>query len=243
MELPQSTIARKATTKNTPVLEQDHTLVLGTPQSSSARKATTTSMPSRQDQAVLSYEVGIRMRESRIMSGLSQVDAASRLGYQNSSKLNKIEKGQSSRIPLWVIRKAAILYDVSCDYLFGVTQTMERDDVSHASLRELHAFMFADFDKRHAQDVAVMMGIRIKLDTIQQAIVLAAMQAEQLEEAKLFIEAQPEWQDIKGGNRLVSYIDRLNHTVASASIRFKDIKREMQAKSGTEYQMNLLLEV
>ena len=212
-------------------------------QQSSARKATTTSTPSKQDQAVLSCEVGIRMRESRIMSGLSQVDAANRLGYQNSSKLAKIEKGQSSRIPLWVIRKAAILYDVSCDYLFGVTETMERDDVSHASLRELHAFMFADFDKRHAQDIAVMIAIRTKLETIQQMIVLAAQQAQQLEEAKLFIEQQPEWQDIKGGNRLINYIDRLNHTVNSSSLRFKDIKREMQAKSGTEYQMNLLLEV
>ena len=212
-------------------------------QQSSARKATTTSTPSKQDQAVLSCEVGIRMRESRIMSGLSQVDAANRLGYQNSSKLAKIEKGQSSRIPLWVIRKAAILYDVSCDYLFGVTETMERDDVSHASLRELHAFMFADFDKRHAQDIAVMIAIRTKLETIQQMIVLAAQQAQQLEEAKLFIEQQPEWQDIKGGNRLINYIDRLNHTVNSSSLRFKDINREMQAKSGTEYQMNLLLEV
>lgn len=212
-------------------------------QLSSARKATTTSTPSKQDQAILSREVGIRLRESRIMSGLSQVDAAKRLGYENSSKLAKIEKGQSSRIPLWVIRKAAVLYDVSCDYLFGVTQTMERDDVSHASLRELHAFVFAEFDKRHAQDIAVMMSIRSRLETIQQSIVLAAMQAQQLEEAKLFIESQPEWLDIKGGNRLITYIDRINHTVTSASIRFKDIKKEMQMKSGTEYQMNLLLDV
>ncbi|WP_171064779.1 helix-turn-helix domain-containing protein [Acinetobacter variabilis] len=183
------------------------------------------------------------MRESRIMSGLSQVDAAKRLGYENSSKLAKIEKGQSSRIPLWVIRKAAVLYDVSCDYLFGVTQTMERDDVSHASLRELHAFMFAEFDKRHAQDVAVMMGIRTKLETIEKTIVLAAMQAEQLDEARAFIESLPEWQEVRGGNRLINHIERLHHTVTSSALRFKDIKKEMQVKSGTEYQMNLLLEV
>ncbi|ENV00417.1 hypothetical protein F969_00649 [Acinetobacter variabilis] len=216
-----------------------------TPQAqvSSARKATLTSTPSKQDQAVLSCEVGVRMRESRIMSGLSQVDAAKRLGYENSSKLAKIEKGQSSRIPLWVIRKAAVLYDVSCDYLFGVTQTMERDDVSHASLRELHAFMFAEFDKRHAQDVAVMMGIRTKLETIEKTIVLAAMQAEQLDEARAFIESLPEWQEVRGGNRLINHIERLHHTVTSSALRFKDIKKEMQVKSGTEYQMNLLLEV
>lgn len=229
MDMQQSSTAIKNTTALT--------------QSNSARKATTTNTPSKQDQAVLSCEVGMRMRESRMMSGLSQVDAAKRLGYENSSKLAKIEKGQSSRIPLWVIRKAAILYDVSCDYLFGVTETMERDDVSHASLRELHAFMFADFDKRHAQDVAVMMAIRLKLETIEQMIVLASMQAKQLEEAKQFVEVLPEWQEIRGGNRLVSYIDRLNHTVTSSALRFKDIKREMQIKAGVEHQMNLLLEV
>ncbi len=209
----------------------------------SARKATLTSTPSEQDQAVLSCEVGLRMRESRIMSGLSQVDAAKRLGYKNSSKLSKIEKGQSSRIPLWVIRRAATIYDVSCDYLFGITQTMERDDVSHAALRELHAFMFAEFDKRHVQDVAVMMAIRLKLESIEQMIVLASEQAKQLEEAKQFVEVLPEWQDVRGGNRLVNYIDRLNHTITSSALRFKDIKKEMRIKSGTEYQMNLLLEV
>jgi transcriptional regulator with XRE-family HTH domain len=212
-------------------------------QPGNSRKPTLFNTPSKQEQAILSREVGLRMKESRVMSGLSQVDAAKRLGYHNSTKLSKIEKGQSTRIPLWVIRKAAIIYDVSCDYLFGVTQTMERDDVSHASLRELHAFMFADFDKRHAQDVAVMMAIRSKLENIERTIVLAAMQADQLHEAKLFVEEQEEWLDVKGGNRLVNYIDRLNHTITSSALRFKDIKKEMQVKSGTEYQMNLLLEV
>ncbi|PKF35521.1 helix-turn-helix domain-containing protein [Acinetobacter proteolyticus] len=226
MDVQRSTAAKKETTAY----------------QSTLKKPSTTNTSSRQDQALLSCEVGVRMRESRIMSGLSQVDAAARLGYGNSSKLAKIEKGQSSRIPLWVLRKAAILYDVSCDYLLGVTETMERDDVSHASLRELHAFMYADFDRRHAQDIAAMVSLNNTVVTIKQSIIIAGMQAQQMDEAKIFVEKQPEWQEIRGGNRLMNSIDRITHTINSTTVKFKDLQKTMQAKSGTEYQMNLLLE-
>lgn len=212
-------------------------------QARTSRKITPTSTPSKQEQVTLSVEMGLRMRESREMSGLLQVDAAKRLGYENSSKLAKIEKGQSTRIPLWVIRKAAVLYDVSCDYLFGITATMERDDVSHASLRELQAFMYAEFDKRHSQDIAILTGLRCRMETVEKLIVLGDLQAKQLQESLDFVQSLPEWQEVRGGNRLANNAERLIHTFISTSLKYKDIKKEMQAKSGTEYQMNLLLEV
>lgn len=200
-------------------------------------------VPSRHDQAILSKEIGVRMRESRLMVGFSQSDSASKLGYQNSTKLSKIEKGQSSAVPLWLIRRACIEYDVSADYLLGITETMERDDVSHASLRELHAFIFANFDRRHAQDIAMLVSLRKRLEVIEEFIVLASMQMKQLDEAMQCVEGNSEWQDLVGSNRLKVYMERLSHTLNSTSSKFKDIKREMQAKSGTEFQMNLLLEV
>lgn len=200
-------------------------------------------IPSKQEQVILSNELGARMKESREMAGLSQKDAAKRLGYLNSSKLSKIEKGTSPQIQLWVIRKAAIIYDVSCDYLFGVTATMERDDVSHAALRELHAFMFAEFDKNHAKDIAVVTGLVDRMSEVEKMVVLAELQARQLGEIVGDIEILPEWQDVRGGNRLTSAVDRLNHTIFTAGTRYKNIKRDMRTRSGTEHQMSLLLQV
>ena len=209
---------------------------------SNARKPTA-STRSRLDQVVLTKEMGARLRESRDMAGMNQKDAAKRLGYQNSSKLAKIEKGQGSSIPLMVLRDAAIMYDVSLDYIFGITATMERDDVAHAAFRELSAFMFANFDKRHAQDVATLTGLLDRIVKIEKMIVLSEMQANQLIEAFSYITPLPEWQDVRGGNRLDNAISRLCGTVSTASKNFKNIKKEMQTKAGCEFQMNLLLEV
>lgn len=197
---------------------------------------------SRQDQVLLTKEMGARLRESRDMAGFNQKDAAKRLGYQNSSKLNKIEKGQGANIQLLVLREAAILYDVSLDYLFGITATMERDDVSHAAFRELSAFMYANFDKRHAQDVATMMALVDRMVEIEKTMVLGEMQAEQLIDAFKYISKLPEWQDMRGGNRLENAIDRLSHTVITSGRKFKNIKKDMRAKAGLEFQLNLLLE-
>lgn len=210
----------------------------------STKKNTVSNTPSRQQQVALSKEIGARLREARTMAGYTQTDAAVKLfSYQNSSKLAKIEAGQSSQIPLWLLRKACIKYDVSADYVLGITETMERDDVAHASLRELHAFVFADFDRRHAQDIAALSVLRKQLEDIQNIISLASEQSEQLFAIRQHIEQLPEWQEVRGGNRLTNACYRLEHTLAAAKRRFNQLQKEMRIKAGVEYQLNLTLEV
>jgi transcriptional regulator with XRE-family HTH domain len=72
--------------------------------------------------------LGERMKAARELCGFSQQQAASLLGYANSSKLAKIE-GSTDSVPLWLIPKAADVYGVSIDYLFGVSDYWERDPV------------------------------------------------------------------------------------------------------------------
>lgn len=77
-------------------------------------------MPTRAEQAELARVVGLRLKEAREAVGMSQLDAAKQLGYANSTKLSKIESGKhSSQILMWVLIRAAELYDVSLDYLVG----------------------------------------------------------------------------------------------------------------------------
>jgi len=62
------------------------------------------------------------MRTSRELCGLNQKEAAKRLGYSNSSKLNKVElASDTGSIPFWLIPRAAEVYQVSSDYLLGLT--------------------------------------------------------------------------------------------------------------------------
>jgi transcriptional regulator with XRE-family HTH domain len=81
-------------------------------------------------QAQLVKTFGERMSQARELCGYSQLKAAKLLGYSNSSKLAKIEGAtDTNSVPLWLIPKAAEVYQVSIDYLFGVADAWDRDPV------------------------------------------------------------------------------------------------------------------
>ncbi|MDP1664490.1 MAG: helix-turn-helix transcriptional regulator [Methylobacter sp.] len=66
------------------------------------------------------------MRTARELCGFSQIVAAKRLGYSNSSKLNKVElASDTNSIPFWLIPKASQVYEVSSDYLLGLADSWE----------------------------------------------------------------------------------------------------------------------
>ena len=67
---------------------------------------------------------GQRMKAARELCGYSQLKAARLLGYVNSSKLNKVElAADTNSIPFWLIPKAAEIYEVSSDYLLGLSDS------------------------------------------------------------------------------------------------------------------------
>jgi transcriptional regulator with XRE-family HTH domain len=78
----------------------------------------------------LVVKFGARMKEARELCGYSQVRAAKLLGYQNSSKLNRVElASDGNSISYWLPAKAAQVYQVSTDFLFGLADSWE---CSHA---------------------------------------------------------------------------------------------------------------
>lgn len=77
--------------------------------------------PSREAQRDIVREIGARLKTARQAAGMSQLCAANKLGYSNSSKLSKIESGaHSSQIPVWVLIRAAELYETSVGFLLGI---------------------------------------------------------------------------------------------------------------------------
>jgi transcriptional regulator with XRE-family HTH domain len=84
----------------------------------------------RDDQAQIVKTFGDRMIQARELCGISQQRAAELLGYANSSKLAKIEAASDTNsVPLWLIPKAAEIFGVSVDFLFGVSDDWERDPI------------------------------------------------------------------------------------------------------------------
>jgi transcriptional regulator with XRE-family HTH domain len=75
------------------------------------------------DRAILVRTIGERLRAARKdLHNMSLETAARRLGYANSTKLSKIENASDTlSVPVLTILKAARLYQVPTDYIFGLT--------------------------------------------------------------------------------------------------------------------------
>ena len=61
---------------------------------------------------------GIRIKELRLMSGMSQEELGRRVGVQRAA-INKYEKGTVENIPIKTIERIATVFDVSPTYIVG----------------------------------------------------------------------------------------------------------------------------
>ena len=77
------------------------------------------------DETIIKF--GERMLKAREMSGLSQIEASEKLGFQHSSALAKIELSYLKTIDPDLAIRASELYAVSLDYLFGLSDFWSRD--------------------------------------------------------------------------------------------------------------------
>jgi len=77
--------------------------------------------------AAIAQLVSERLANARALCGLKLAEASERMGYTNASGLYKLESNPPS-IQLWAIVKAARVYEVSTDYLLGLTDDWEADE-------------------------------------------------------------------------------------------------------------------
>ncbi|MGL4349401.1 MAG: helix-turn-helix domain-containing protein [Plesiomonas shigelloides] len=199
-------------------------------------------MPSRQEQAELAKLIGARLREAREMAGMSQLSAAKYIGYANSTKLSKIEGGKhSSQIPVWVLKRAALVYDVSIDYLLGVSETMEQEEGRHAALREMMAHMRDDWERLRQRDVLVQAAMLNRIKYVETGVMLIKQETAAASEAmERVIELNPqEWQEVKGGARLAADIERAAAAARTASNNIKRFRAEC-ATAGGAAQLDLV---
>lgn len=152
--------------------------------------------------------IGEQMRLARVAAGLSQLEAARRLGYANSSKLSKIEKGRSSEVPLWVIKRAGLIYGVSTDYLMGACDNPAgMAGIPAPILNAVCAGLIRDTERRRRDAEALIEMARLWLDTRREAAGLASM-APHLDAAREAVESQEAWLDVRTGAKLARHSRR-----------------------------------
>lgn len=72
-----------------------------------------------------------RLRDARILNGLTIAQASERIGYSGNKTQLSLFETQARFPPLWVVMKAATVYGVPLDYLFGL---IAEDDVQEFGL-------------------------------------------------------------------------------------------------------------
>jgi transcriptional regulator with XRE-family HTH domain len=158
----------------------------------------------RVDQIQVVKTFGARMRVAREINNFSQQKAAELLGYKNSSKLAKIEGAtDTNSVPLWLIPKAADVYKVSVDFLFGISDDWERDPVVAAE-RETSKWVFDVWERAKVAEVNAIRVVHNKQVSIVKSITSALTRSkENLQQVERVRELNPEFDELRGGAKLL----------------------------------------
>ncbi|PTQ86885.1 DNA-binding XRE family transcriptional regulator [Nitrosomonas ureae] len=167
-------------------------------------------IPKTEERTRLVKIMGKRLREAREIAGFNQSEAARRLGYTNSSKLAKIEAGSDTNsIPLWLIIRAARLYHVSIDFLFGESSDWEMS-AQAISERETQKWLFEQWEQSRMADMNSVRKLQDRINAVTEFMKYFFESAVDLDIAmKRFIELNPEFNELRGSNTLLSRVNRI----------------------------------
>lgn len=163
--------------------------------------------------------IGERLKKAREeLCCLSQGKAAVLIGV-SQVKLSKYEHCTDGSIPtIDIIIKAAKIYNVSADYLLGLTDDFETD-IDIRNEREIGAWIYEQLEHDKVSQMNVMRTIHNKILTIGNAINESISESIEIKKALDKVrERNPSFDDeIKSGATLVRVVD--NFVLKSDSIK------------------------
>ncbi len=195
----------------------------------------------RKEQAAMVRTIGERMRKARELCNLSQSAAAKRLGYSNPSKLSKVESAtDTNSVPLWLIRKAAEVYEVSVDFLFGFTDDWETG-ARMTQEREVSAWLAKAWSDGRERDLLALKQLNDRLAVLRESVAIGiTMMREANAALDRFAELNPQFEeDMRGSNRLVNAVK--NATAAAEQSKAKLSKLKFECKDAATDQRQLTM--
>ena len=193
----------------------------------------------KHEQANVIRTIGQRMREARELYNMSQVMAARRLGYSNPSKLSKIESASDTNsVPLWVIARAAKLYEVSIDFLMGASSDWEPKRSRSDETVEL-GWMAAAMESITRREMLVLRSLHDRLEQLDR--LLPGLHACALEVDRTLArvkELNPAaYEDLRAGTAHEFAVEKMLELAGAAQQAHRDFKAHTrvmrQANDGT----------
>ncbi len=196
----------------------------------------------RFEQAAMVRSIGARMKAARELCNLSQTVAAKRLGYANPSKLSKVEKASDTQsVPLWLLMRAAKVYEVSLDYLFGLSDDWETGP-RMTQEREVSSWLFDTWEKARARDVETLRRLNNKITAVEEAVSQMVSASEEVVPAMTrFIEFNPQFEDMRAGSRLMFSIERIADAAGNARAKMQRFRIECALAANDTNQLSLAL--
>lgn len=197
----------------------------------------------RHEQADLVRIIGTRLKEARELCNLSQVEAARRLGYANSSKLAKIERASDSvSVPIWLILRAAKLYDVSIDFLFGQSDDWFREP-RLSQEREVSSWLFEAWEAQRKRDMLTVKRlsdeIEVVTNTTGEMLECTAFAADALHD---FVRINPRFKDMRGSAKLQKYVSLAADSARAASRKLTRFRSSLRCAVATTPQLDIFSE-
>jgi len=149
-----------------------------------------------------------RMKEARELCNLTREQASIALGYENTSYLSKLEKGEHlSGVRSEIVIKAAKLYEVSADFLLGLSDEWERDPVL-AQEKHIEGWLISQSQKSLARELNMIRKMGNKIATIETSVNEILPAAKQCHAAFLnFTRLNPTFEEeMRGGSSLQAAI-------------------------------------
>lgn len=180
----------------------------------------------KREQAELVRVIGDRLRDARELCNLSQSVAARRFGYSNPSKLSKVELAtDTNSVPLWLIARAAKLYEVSLDFLFGFT-----DDWETGVPRGVQGFMLDAWEKARQRDMAALVRLHEEIAAVsQQVTALAASACEVAESLSTYRARNPLFDEAPASAMLAGRIERHAERAHAAEVALKRFHQNLRS--------------
>lgn len=197
----------------------------------------------RKEQAQTVKTIGERMRQARELCNLSQTAAARRLGYTNSSKLAKVEGAtDTNSVPLWLIVRAAQVYEVSIDYLFGASDDWEIG-ARMTQERGVSAWLLKAFEQTQVGQMAALRQLNNRLTALESALgALVAAEEDVVLALARVQELNPAFEDMKAGSRLTGAIARASDAAKGAKAKMTRFHMECKLAAAENHQLSLILE-
>lgn len=170
----------------------------------------------RRDEIRINQIVAARLRESRDLAGLKQYQAADALGIDRQNLKAFEDNIGFDHYPLAFLQKAALVYEVSVDFLLGINSDFGLSEDVRIK-RDTNAMMIEHFLAIQLMDRKNLDKEAARLSALIEMLTPVISVTRELGEAVIrFTELNPDFDEMLGGAPMISRLNTANKQINKA---------------------------